>query len=127
MTPNTSARAAFLSSDNIVLAQFDHPRDRGRTPVDAFVRAAANGRGQISAAEPLTRLANPPTWWRVELRLHQGIVVVRNVLMRPSAQHILQNGWFETGDNGDEFAVGYDSIATVNITGHTGPAPGDAS
>jgi hypothetical protein len=46
------------------------------------------------------------------------------VRAKPSAKKILSEGWFETMENGDEFAVGYDAIATVSITGFSGPMPG---
>ena len=69
-------------------------------------------------------IPSAPTWWRVTLTLHQGVTVIRNVTIQPDAHQVLECGWFEKAANGDEFAVGYDAIATVAVNGFSGPMPG---
>jgi hypothetical protein len=65
-----------------------------------------------------------PAWWRIEITMHQGVTVIRNVVKRPNAQTIMECGWLEEHPNGDQFMVSGDSIAAIEITGRTGPIPG---
>lgn len=87
---------------------------------------AARGVVPVPVLGPEPKPAKQPTWWRIEITLHQGVTVIRNVTKRPNAQTIMESGWSEERENGDQFMVGYDSIAVVEITGHVGPIPGGA-
>lgn len=72
-------------------------------------------------------MSRKPDWWRLTLTLHHGVTVIRNLSEQPEAAAILQSGWFETERNGDQFAVGYDAIATVRVQGFTGPMTGSST
>ena len=90
---------------------------------DAFVKAVRRVAADLPTLTDHKPAAAQPKWWRLTLTLHQGVTVIRNVIVKPDAHSVLESGWFETAANGDEFAVGYDSIATVSINGFSGPMP----
>lgn len=104
-------------------------------PVGAGSTALSHPVGAGSTALPhpvgagLTALPQeaPLTWWRLELTLHHGQRVAFNVRERPDARQILLEGWHDSRPNGDAIAIGYDAIATVKITGHTGQMQGATS
>ena len=94
---------------------------------DALTPSQAARVAQAAYATASQVKRDTPKWWRLTLTLHQGVTVIRNVITKPDAHEVLESGWFEVAANGDEFAVGYDSIATVCINGFSGPMPGSTS
>lgn len=104
------------------------PRGEGWPAECPVLLPPAGGEGWGEGARAQSQSATPqptaPTWWRLTLTLHQGLTVIRNVTTKPDAHQVLECGWFELSPNGDEFAVGYDAIATVAIAGFRGPMPG---
>lgn len=106
----------------LTLSAFSFSRDAGvRADAAAQLLKGDALQHALSDHKPAAAM---PTWWRLTLTLHQGVTVIRNVIVKPSAKVILSTGWFEVAANGDEFAVGYDAIATVSINGFSGPMPG---
>ena len=120
------ASRPFCTSDNIQLAGLDAMPG---TPADAL-GAAVDPRPALARVQSLTPpqpKPAAPTWWRLTLTLHQGATVIRNLTERPDAKEVLVSGWYEREANGDEFAVGYDSVATVRVQGFSGPMTGVCS
>ena len=134
----------FLHGDNVVVAEAD--QDRGSAALaESAIRAAREAvlptapalpplraiRAALEAgvsAAPAAATAKPYRyWWRVEIGLHSGKHVIRNTLRQPAVKEILEAGWYERAENGDEFVVGYDAIATVKTTRLEGPMTGATS
>ena len=114
----------FLHGDNVVVAEAD--QDRGSAALAESAIRAAREAG-VSAA-PAAATAKPYRyWWRVEIGLHSGKLVIRHTLRQPAVKEILEAGWYERAENGDEFVVGYDAIATVKTTRLEGPMTGATS
>lgn len=89
--------------------------------------AALVARAQLKARAATDSPA--PQWWRVTFRLHSDHIEDRNVVgARPSLSRIKLEGWHEQrGDDGDEFFIHPDAIATVHIMAMTTTPPHDAA
>lgn len=102
------SKPPFLHGDNVVLAELD--QDRGA----ATLARHALSKARQSAAAP-TPQPDIACYWRVEIMLHGGHTVTRDVATEPNVRELLLAGWYEKLPNGDVFAVAYDAIATIAV------------
>lgn len=62
-------------------------------------------------------------YWRVEIMLHGGQSITRDVATAPNVRELLLAGWYEVAPNGDTFAIAYDAIATISVRKLQGVPP----